>query len=1024
MPPDPAAAIVGSEGRACAPLLMSPDPPPAIVGSEGRACAPLLVPPDPPPAESRTFLRWLADLDSYGHSAAGSYENERYSQPAASRPQHSTTDSLYQPGPRGGRSWAAERSGGHEVTTSQRQGSSLSQAQVTLTSFSVPGLGPGARPTCQPVSGLGHFRAGYSSTGSTKGGYSGGYSQAQPQRQGSTAPPGETYLAGTTAPPSAAVPTTPACTLTSYSASAASYTEPLSHFSLCFLGPNYPAYDVLAYSAAGPYYPPPLPSQRQPPLPPGPTPPPLPPPLLKPASSSLWGASGSSPSVSPGAIGSFPTKPARARSGPKQPPVHYCEVCKISCAGPQTYREHLEGQKHKKKEAAQRAGDRSPRSVQAPLHCGLCAVSCTGADAYTAHIQGAKHQKVFKPHTKLGKPIPCTEPAPGSTGPAQTPCASQPTAFTPESAPAASAPARPATTPSPSVPPSRPAPKRLVTSKATHTGLPRPQAAHSWPEEGTPATPKAEGPGRPATHEDSGEASRDWRDTEPVGPDYVEEVCDEDGKTIRFHCKLCECSFNDPNAKDMHTRGRRHRLQYKKKVNPDLPIVAKPSSRTRRLLEEKMRKQRQKELARRREEVQRWQAEMRHYQEGCWWQRREEQPFRDTHQRWALPSWPLPPLMARPGTPTLPLLYAAPSPQLAQRPESSDDRHVMCKHATIYPTEGELLAVQRAVSHSERALKLVSDSLAQEKAANPEDKGSKCGSTDPALRVLKGVMRVGLLAKGLLLRGDRNVHLTLLCSEKPTHALLRKIAEQLPRQLLVVTEDRYDVSSDTEANIVISSCQEPRMQVTVSVTSPLMRQDPSTDQGLSEEAWPDPGDILSPERCLESLAALRHAKWFQARANGLQSCVVVLRVLRDLCQRVPTWGALPDWAMELLVEKALSSATGPLGPGDAVRRVLECMATGTLLTDGPGLQDPCERDPMDVLDSMTMQEREDVTASAQHALRMLAFRQIHKILGMDPLPPPRGRPRARFWKRPWEVGEAEEGQGKRKQVPRGEEGPA
>lgn len=37
-------------------------------------------------------------------------------------------------------------------------------------------------------------------------------------------------------------------------------------------------------------------------------------------------------------------------------------------------------------------------------------------------------------------------------------------------------------------------------------------------------------------------------------------------------------------------------------------------------------------------------------------------------------------------------------------------------------------------------------------------------------------------------------------------------------------------------------------------------------------------------------------------------------------------------AMELLVEKALSSAKGPLSPGDAVRRVLECVAWGTLLT--------------------------------------------------------------------------------------------
>lgn len=66
----------------------------------------------------------------------------------------------------------------------------------------------------------------------------------------------------------------------------------------------------------------------------------------------------------------------------------------------QTYREHLEGQKHKKKEAAQKMGiqpNGSPRGVQAQLHCDLCAVSCTGAEAYTAHIRGAKHQKVGAP---------------------------------------------------------------------------------------------------------------------------------------------------------------------------------------------------------------------------------------------------------------------------------------------------------------------------------------------------------------------------------------------------------------------------------------------------------------------------------------------------------------------------------------------------------------------------------------------------------------------------------------------------
>lgn len=70
----------------------------------------------------------------------------------------------------------------------------------------------------------------------------------------------------------------------------------------------------------------------------------------------------------------------------------------------QTYKEHLEGQKHKKKEAALKVSQSSSssgsgggvlaRNAQNQLRCELCDVSCTGADAYAAHIRGAKHQKV------------------------------------------------------------------------------------------------------------------------------------------------------------------------------------------------------------------------------------------------------------------------------------------------------------------------------------------------------------------------------------------------------------------------------------------------------------------------------------------------------------------------------------------------------------------------------------------------------------------------------------------------------
>jgi zinc finger RNA-binding protein len=58
-------------------------------------------------------------------------------------------------------------------------------------------------------------------------------------------------------------------------------------------------------------------------------------------------------------------------------------------------------------------------------------------------------------------------------------------------------------------------------------------------------------------------------------------------------------------------------------------------------------------------------------------------------------------------------------------------------------------------------------------------------------RKLKGVMRVGHLAKGLLLKGDRLVELVVLCSEKPTVSLLERVFASLPNHL----EVRFRINS-------------------------------------------------------------------------------------------------------------------------------------------------------------------------------------------------------------------------------------
>uniref|UniRef100_A0A8K9VFR3 Zinc finger RNA-binding protein n=1 Tax=Oncorhynchus mykiss TaxID=8022 RepID=A0A8K9VFR3_ONCMY len=757
-----------------------------------------------------------------------------------------------------------------------------------------------------------------------------------------------------------------------------------------YSGTSYSGYEAAVYSAASTYYQQQQQQQQKQAV-------------AAVAASAAW--TGSSFTKKP----TFQSKQLKPKQPPKPPQIHYCDVCKISCAGPQV--SHL----------------LTFCNSGFKLRCELCDISCTGADAYAAHIRGAKHQKVVKLHTKLGKPIPSTEPnvvtqTPTSTtasSSSKTPASSSSTLTGSTSNSSYLKPVNivsqggvgigkgPATN-NLSAANATTAVKKVNTPKINFVGGNKLQTTGKVTEEAKVEASKPPLPSLvPQVQESKNESSDSLSastlaalqsDVQPVGHDYVEEVRNDEGKVIRFHCKLCECSFNDPNAKEMHLKGRRHRLQYKKKVNPELQVEVKPSIRARKIQEEKMRKQMQKEeYWRRREEEERWRMEMRRYEEDMYWRCMEEQHHWDERRGGPRMPGDGPYLQGPPGPPGL--LGVRPGMPISQpqgpvpprRPDSSDDRYVMTKHTAIYPSEEELQAVQKIVSITERALKLVSDITDQEKTKETtgEEKEKEVPKTAQD-RALKGVMRVGVLAKGLLLRGDKNVNLVLLCSEKPTKTLLSCIVEHLPKQLLV-TPEKYEVKSSIEdCSIILTSEADPKMTVTVTLTSPSIREEetPATPPPRDGDVTlvKDPEDVLDRLKCLAALAALRHAKWFQARANGLQSCVIVIRILRDLCQRVPTWSSFPSWAMELLVEKTISSASGPLSPGDALRRVFECISSGILLPGGPGLVDPCEKNPTDTLTTMEEQHREDITSSAQFALRLLAFRQIHKVLGMDPLP--------------------------------------
>ncbi|MEQ2291600.1 hypothetical protein AMECASPLE_014766, partial [Ameca splendens] len=139
---------------------------------------------------------------------------------------------------------------------------------------------------------------------------------------------------------------------------------------------------------------------------------------------------------------------------------------------------------------------------------------------------------------------------------------------------------------------------------------------------------------------------------------------------------------------------------------------------------------------------------------------------------------------------------------------SNDDRHVMAKHSTIYPSSQELEAVQTLVFTIECALKEVADWLDQSSGDAPNNNfdSQPADSTekdDPGEEprkeaeessegysresggggMLCGVMRVGLVAKGLLIKGDMDLELVLMCRDKPTQTLLDTVCHNLPTQI-------------------------------------------------------------------------------------------------------------------------------------------------------------------------------------------------------------------------------------------------
>uniref|UniRef100_A0A7E4W9L6 DZF domain-containing protein n=1 Tax=Panagrellus redivivus TaxID=6233 RepID=A0A7E4W9L6_PANRE len=619
------------------------------------------------------------------------------------------------------------------------------------------------------------------------------------------------------------------------------------------------------------------------------------------------------PSIHPDAH--FATK--NRRNFMKDPPKSiYCETCKISCAGPVAHREHLAGKAHKKKLALINGENKQslPRA-KTTYRCDVCEIMCTGKDTYDAHVRGSKHQKTLQTLKRLGKPIPTTDPTiippKDSSSPNAVPIGT------------VDIPAVPTTLPA--------APKKIVgVTGSKFVG-------------GSTLNSTSNGESTVMT-----ESANDDGDVEvkPVGEEYVDAKYGPGGRLIEYHCRLCECSFTDPNAKAIHTKGRRHRTSYKQKVDPTLKVEVKGS-------------------------VARSHA-------------KRSQKFGDEGAN---------------GAPAANFFNnSGPNHQwvdvdnsvFAANNQSVDDTHIIAKYNEIQISMEEYESVNRLVDIIEAALKVVSDKLVDtdfdkpstaeiEPKAEPASEDDAPEPGEAKDRVLKGLMRVGLLANNLLMKEDTTVDVVVLCVKIPTTYGLDKIVALLPECIDKTHADKLTITPDADKASIAVKIEGFTHTVNVSLTSGLVRPfegRPDNTEGLPESVLP-----LAP--MLNALAELRHANWYNNRAAPLAAMSMTMVILRDIRQRVITWEPLTTFMLSMLVQNVLESFGYPMTPGDALRRVFEAISSGLLLSKRPILYDPCEKDKVDVFGALTFQQREDITSSAQHALRLIIFEQIDKVLDMD-----------------------------------------
>ncbi|KAM7534383.1 hypothetical protein Aperf_G00000107596 [Anoplocephala perfoliata] len=361
----------------------------------------------------------------------------------------------------------------------------------------------------------------------------------------------------------------------------------------------------------------------------------------------------------------------------------------------------------------------------------------------------------------------------------------------------------------------------------------------------------------------------------------------------------------------------------------------------------------------------------------------------------------------------------------------ADERYMQTKLRHIAPSKEENALLTLAVDS-------VSSALRQIYIARGDSDETPTSSGDTGQPT--GVFVVGPAALGLLLGGQQSADMVMVLREPPSSDCIAEVREELEELLKKISsphtrlgtvvldvsdrtykDHRFTVKTEEGALLIVK--MSPLISVSpqsISSTAPGPSQkDISTSENLvatvrirlvtpsalnSEARAGGSDQKVQVTKTVQSdpLIEVRRISWLQETLSlhpDKTSLLNVARLIRCLVRdSLPiSWGDFPDYVLLILLDRLSFVDLPPprayripqMRPGLLFRRFLECLAAGVLIgRDGEltTLPDPLDSNIL-LLDQIKQADRVAITSAAQETLRLVAFRQIHKLLNLPKFVP-------------------------------------